>query len=83
MWSLVPIPKGVHKLGELVVHDMSLGKALERLTPEERLEITQRQRLEDVVKPMCEWVASHTLRAEQKVTPVLQVNPSWHAHMCS
>jgi hypothetical protein len=34
MWSLVPIPKGVHKLGELMVHDMSLGKALESLTPE-------------------------------------------------
>jgi hypothetical protein len=73
MWSLVPIPKGVHKLGELMVHDMSLGKALESLTPEEQQQIAQRQRLEDVVKPMCEWVASHTLRAEQKVTPVLKV----------
>ena len=71
MWSLVPIPPGVSKLGKLVIHEMNLAKALAQLTDKERAAIAERKKLEVVVKPMCEWVASHTLKAEKDVTPML------------
>lgn len=72
MWSLVPIPDGVQRLGTLVVHTVNLADVLSALTEEEQKQIEDRRKLEDVVKPMCEWVASHTIKSEKKVTPILQ-----------
>jgi hypothetical protein len=72
MWSLVPIPPGVQRLGTLVVHSVNLADVMAELTEEERKQIEDRRKLEDVVKPMCEWVASHTIKSEKKVTPILE-----------
>eukprot|EP01050_Picozoa_sp_SAG11_P015038 SAG11_NODE_1912_length_4078_cov_2.769289_3_plen_181_part_00 len=71
MWSLVPIPPGVQKLGSLVVHEVDLGDAIANLNADEIGVIAEKQKLEDTVKPMCEWVTAHTLKAESKVTPIL------------
>ena len=73
MWSLVPIPAGVQRLGTLVVHDINLADILSELTPEEQAIIEAKRKLEDVVKPMCEWVASHTIKSEKQVTPILVI----------
>lgn len=71
MWSLVPIPSGVQRLGTLVVHSVNLADILSELTEEEQRVIEERRKLEDVVKPMCEWVAAHTIKSEKQVTPIL------------
>ena len=73
MWALVPIPKGVHSIGELAAHEMNLGTALTDLTAEEQKVITQQRALEDVVRPMCEAAVAKTMLAEKRVTPTLRM----------
>ena len=76
MWSLVPVPAGVLLLGTLVVHEVALDEALQGLSQAERDLIAEKQKLEDRIKPMCEWVTGHTLKAEAKVTPLLMAMAS-------
>jgi hypothetical protein len=71
MWSLVPIPDGVQRLGKLVVHEVDIKDALASLSVAELDAIAAKKKLEDTVKPMCAWVTAHTLKAESNVTPIL------------